>query len=962
MADVASRLAAALADRYRLERELGTGGMATVYLAEDLKHRRHVAIKVLRSELADALGPERFLREIEISAKLDHPHILPLYDSGEADGFLYYVMPFVEGESLRDRLAREKQLPVDEAIQIALEVADALSYAHSRAVVHRDIKPANILLAGGHARVADFGIARAISEAGGDRLTASGLAIGTPAYMSPEQAAGSTDLDGRSDLYSLACVLYEMLAGQPPFTGATAESVVHQHLTAESPPITTVRPAVPARVSDILQRALSKTPADRFSPAAQFAEALRPAMTSATHDRAGEVVPPRAPPRMRWRPVAAGVLVAAVLLLGGWLAARTLGLGRSDTLIGTGAMAQRERVIIADFENRTSDSVVGATVTELMRVGLSRSTAVSLVDPLQVVRILEFMRRDPADGLPPEVALEAAEREGIGAVVTGEVSQLGTGYALAGRIVSAATGEVLVAQQVAANGPDELVGAVDQLSSRLRERIGESLASIRRNEPLDRVTTPSMAALRLYSQGMRAWSQGDIARAVDLMEEAIAADTTFAMAYRKLAVILSNQFERRSQQIEAATQAYRYRDRLTDRERYTVIAAYHTLVTGNRDQVIAAYRNVLDLHPDDHLALNNLGVVYSQMRDYERAAEYYSRGLRTDSTNRLLYSNLASTLGQQRKWDSAAAVIEHFERRFSGNPQLIISKIINAALRKAYDEARQLGDSLVEAERGRVFWEATAHEWMATLSAMRGQMGEARRQWREAMDVTAARGLRGQYLFRSARRAIIESLIEGDPTVGRRVLDDAVRRFPLASLSPLDRPYAHLALARASVGDLERARTLLAEYEQTADADHSEQTEVWKHAARGVAALAEQRVGDAIEQFWLFDEGIGCSTCSYAWLARAYDQAGRTDSAAVLMEQFVNTPSSAVWYDAAHLAHGYQRLARHYEERGNAEKAAEYYSRFIDLWQFADPEFQPAVTQAKEALRRLTAEPIAGSR
>ena len=267
-------LTAALADRYRIERELGAGGMATVYLAEDLKHHRKVAVKVLRPELAAVLGPERFLREIDTTAALHHPHILPLYDSGESAGFLYYVMPLAEGESLRDRLDREKQLPLDDALQIAREVADALSYAHAHSVIHRDIKPENILLESGHAVVADFGIAKAVAAAGAETLTATGIAIGTPNYMSPEQAAGEKDIDGRSDLYSLACVLYEMLTGQPPFTGPTAESVVRQHMVEEPRPVSQIRPAVPPVIADVLTRALAKNPADRFSPAAHFAAAL----------------------------------------------------------------------------------------------------------------------------------------------------------------------------------------------------------------------------------------------------------------------------------------------------------------------------------------------------------------------------------------------------------------------------------------------------------------------------------------------------------------------------------------------------------------------------------------------------------------------------------------------------------------------------------------------------------------
>ncbi|HEX9218737.1 MAG TPA: serine/threonine-protein kinase, partial [Gemmatimonadales bacterium] len=216
---------AALADRYTIERELGHGGMATVYLAQDLKHHRKVAIKVLEPELAAALGPERFLREIEIAAGLNHPHILPLYDSGEAATSLYYVMPYVEGETLRDRLKREGQLPLEDAVRITREVADALSYAHSHDVVHRDIKPENILFQAAHAVVSDFGIARAITAAAGASLTATGIAIGTPGYMSPEQGAASARVDERSDIYSLGCVLYEMLAGEPPFTGPSAESI-----------------------------------------------------------------------------------------------------------------------------------------------------------------------------------------------------------------------------------------------------------------------------------------------------------------------------------------------------------------------------------------------------------------------------------------------------------------------------------------------------------------------------------------------------------------------------------------------------------------------------------------------------------------------------------------------------------------------------------------------------------------
>src|SRR5436309_1601311 len=273
--------AEALGSSYRLERPLGEGGMATVHLAQDLKHRRRVAVKVVRPELATGLGTERFQREIEIAAALNHPHILAVHDSGEAAGVLYYVMPYVEGQSLRARLLRDRQLPLEDALHITREVADALDYAHQRGVIHRDIKPENILLQAGHAVVADFGIARVISAVAEGRkrtrstaLTQPGEQIGTPDYMSPEQALGEPELDGRCDQYALACVLYEMLAGRPPFAGTSAEGVLLRHLTVEAPRVTDLAPSVPKPVTAALARALAKAPADRFSGMAAFVEAL----------------------------------------------------------------------------------------------------------------------------------------------------------------------------------------------------------------------------------------------------------------------------------------------------------------------------------------------------------------------------------------------------------------------------------------------------------------------------------------------------------------------------------------------------------------------------------------------------------------------------------------------------------------------------------------------------------------
>jgi len=389
MIEILERLRAALADRYAVERELGEGGMAIVYLAHDIKHDRHVAIKVLRPELAASLGADRFLREIKIAAKLTHPHILPLYDSGEADGLLFYVMPFVEGESLRDLLDREQQLPLEDAVRIAREVAGALSVAHNHGVIHRDIKPENVMLLGGHAVVSDFGIARAFSAAGGDNLTQTGMAVGTPAYMSPEQAAGDPNVDGRSDVYSLGCMLYETLVGQIPFTGPNAQAIMARHTMDAVTPPSIMRQSVPPELEDVILRALEKAPADRFRTAADFAEALV-TLDSGTYSLRRTT---RAMATARRGKVSrsAALAIAAAVLVGLGVVGWRLWPSGSDSALVTGGLDARN-VAVLYFEDRTPDlelEYVADGLTEGLIQRLSR------VPQLQVVSrngVLPFKR------------------------------------------------------------------------------------------------------------------------------------------------------------------------------------------------------------------------------------------------------------------------------------------------------------------------------------------------------------------------------------------------------------------------------------------------------------------------------------------------------------------------------------------------------------------------------------------
>jgi tetratricopeptide (TPR) repeat protein len=369
VAELLQRLRAALADRYTVERPLGAGGMATVYLATDLKQGRKVALKVLRPELAAALGAERFLHEIRITATLQHPNILPLFDSGQADDLLFYVMPWIEGESLQERLIHEKQLPLEDALRITSEVARALEYAHAHEVIHRDVKPANILLSGGQAILADFGIARAVTEAGGEKLTATGLALGTPAYMSPEQAAGGDGLDRRSDIYSLGCVLYEMLAGDPPFTGSSAQAIIARKSAEPAPRLRTVRDTVPPALDGVILRALARVPADRFATAAQFEKALAHAAGGGVtgHSWLGATNVSRALLRHRW-------LVPAVALAG-------VGAGAGWWATGRTPLDSR-RVAVTAFVNQTGDAKLdgfGALASDVITRGLTETDAVEVV-------------------------------------------------------------------------------------------------------------------------------------------------------------------------------------------------------------------------------------------------------------------------------------------------------------------------------------------------------------------------------------------------------------------------------------------------------------------------------------------------------------------------------------------------------------------------------------------------------
>jgi eukaryotic-like serine/threonine-protein kinase len=512
MDELRGRLQSALAGRYDIERELGRGGMATVWLARDLKHPRRVAVKVLRPELAAVLGPERFLQEIEIAARLTHPNILPLFDSGEAADLLYYVMPYVEGESLRDRLERERNLDIPQAIQILGDVAAALGYAHRHGVIHRDIKPENILLGGEQAVVADFGIARAIDAAGAERLTATGLAVGTPAYMSPEQAGADRSLDARTDIYSLGCVAYEMLGGVPPFLGPSAQAVMARHAADPAPALRTLRPTVPEGVERAIERALAKVPADRFATVEDFAAACAGASTAeaiaAERRRVG---------RLRRRPVAllAGLLsilalVAAVAWWQGWRPwAATI-----------------RRFAILPFENPTAD-----TAHQYFLEGLHDA----LISDVAGAGLGVIARTSVAQYRHTDKPVRVIARElGVDAVVETSLLRTADSVRMLTSLVDGHTEQVLWTHDYEVS-----LGEVPALSRAVAQGIAGAIRPASRGAPSPvRVTrTVDPQAYDLYLQGesyLHRPSRRELEMSREYFEHAIARDSTYAPAWAGL--------------------------------------------------------------------------------------------------------------------------------------------------------------------------------------------------------------------------------------------------------------------------------------------------------------------------------------------------------------------------------------------------------------------------------------------
>ncbi|HXV85267.1 MAG TPA: tetratricopeptide repeat protein, partial [Gemmatimonadales bacterium] len=531
----------------------------------------------------------------------------------------------------------------------------------------------------------------------------------------------------------------------------------------------------------------------------------------------------------------------------------------------------------------------------------------------------------------------------------------GAGYALTAQMISA-SGATLTAQTAAAADAGALFAAVEDLSRRIRERFGESLRTIRRTPPLDRVTTGSLAALRLYTQALAAENAGDDDRAVALLEEAIAADTAFAMAYRKLGVMLGNNFEQRQRATEALTKAYQHRDRLTDREGAYATAMYFTRVTGERERGIAAYRTLLERYPDDGIALNNTGVLFGQLNDYPAAAEYYARALAQDSSVALYYSNLAFAAAIQGRFDEAHAVMERLEARYPGNPRVLESRINSAFSRGLYDSSLVYAQQLREQQRGNLAYLADVSQRFADVAMIQGRLSQARPRFSEAQQARGQRGAPGQRLEAAIAWAGADLRLSGDGARALREVVAAVRETPVEQLPPLDRPYWLLTWVHAAAGDPSGARRWADAFRRSGVAEVGRDLQRDVDEADGIARLAEGRTEEALailRRTAMIDQ---CRQCGQVLLAWAHDVVQNPDSSLAHWQAYADVPVHFPFLARSELPIAYRRLGELYEAKGDRDRALRYYGDLVDLWNEADPQLQPVVTEVKQRMARLVGE------
>ena len=1049
--DLRSQLQASLGTAFAIERELGGGGMSRVFVAQEARLSRKVVIKVLNPELVQGLNAQRFEREILLAASLQQANIVPVLAAGEVDGLPWFTMPYVEGESLRSRLDGNG-LPIGDVLAILRDVTKALAYAHARGIVHRDIKPDNVLLSGGTAVVTDFGIAKALSAsrtAGtGGTLTQMGTAIGTPAYMAPEQVAGDPNLDHRVDLYALGCMAQELLTGKAPFADRTPQKMLAAHLSEAASPVRSLRPDCPVQLAKLVERLLQKDPADRPATAADVLHALdsvgtmsapttalgqpgalprvlglyalataavailakaavvgiglpdwvfpgavlvmllglpailatayvkrvaRHAVTATPTLTPGGSMVPKAPsgtiatialkahPHVSFRRTARGGMYAMgtfVVLVTLFMTLRALGIGPWGSLLASGSLAEDSRVVLADFSAAPEDSSLAPIVSEAVRAALSQSTAIRVMEAGEISTLLEQMQRPRTARLDGPTAREVATRAGASAVLGGRLARVGTGYAVSLELVSTADQVSLASYQGTADGVKDLLAVVDELARKLRGKVGESLKRVQRSVPLQQATTGSLEALRKYTEATQANDvDQDYDRAIRLLREAVAIDSTFALGWRKMAAALINARAPGSAVDSALERAARYADRLPEVEKQLVRGSYYERhrTLGDRGKALAAYQAAYAADSLNKIATNQLILIYTARRQNDSAMRYARRefALEPNVMNATRIVGVNITLG---RLDEAAAMTDSIVQatpEAAGAFAVLGSRFGIYLARGQRDSAALVAEAM--SRQPAIPVQVTGLQGLAGLAATEGRLTQARGLNAQVNALLAERGVP---VFDGQVEATSDILFLGRPAQGAQRIEAIVAGRQWTAADPKDRPYFWAATMLARAGKPERARQLLARYraeDPTGAAAAPNQRQIV--VVDGEIALAEGKAAEAVQQFRagdLREDGapIQCDACTHFNLARAFDAAGQPDSAVSYFERYLAIPAPRR-QDWISLAAVEKRLGELYDSRNERQKAITHYAAFVDQWKDADADLQPVVATVKRRLNEL---------
>ena len=1048
MSELQTELQAALGSAYTLERELGGGGMSRTFVATERALNRRVVVKVLAPELLAGISVERFKREVLLAAALQHPHVVPVLSTGDANGLPWFTMPYVEGDSLRQRLSRGP-LSLGEITAILRDVARALEFAHAHGVVHRDIKPDNVLLAGSSATVTDFGIAKALTAArtmapGGATLTVAGTAIGTPAYMAPEQAAGDQALDHRADLYAFAAMAYELLAGRPPFVADSQARLIAAHFSETPRDVRELRPDTPPALADVIMRCLAKEAVDRPAGASELVrvldsvsstgggvvpEALRgpqmrlgralavwggatalvgvtawaatrtiglpdwafpgaigvmlaglPAVlgtwyvqrtshrvlvSTPTLTPGGSIVPQgtlatiavKAAPHVSWRRTWMGGAIAAgsfATFIVAFMVLRALGIGPMGSLRGAGAFGDRETLVVADFRPPNGDSTLGATVAEAIRTDLAQSKNLSVMTRAALREALRLMGRSEAQAVEFDAAREIATREGAKAVLDGAIDKLGPSYVVSARLVASLDGSELATFRETAKDDAELIAALGRLSHDVRQKVGESLRDIRQAQSLERVTTSSLPALRKYVEASDVLSSlGDAERGQGLLREAVALDSTFAMAWRRLASSWVGSGRGREEQLRAIMNAYAHRDRLSENERLLTEGSYWTYGPDpDVNRAIAAYEALVARDSSNQAALNNVSTLYGRVGDTKKGIATLERATRVPRPFGGAFTNLVQAYVSIGDTTGARRTQQEFKRRLPSNATHWAGEAAIAAAKGELDSASAIAERAYRDARSGAQRDQSSY-YAGTIAFTRGKPMEGLR-WLALGNQAALQGggPKTPELMAGLDSTFVTALFHEDRKRARVLYDRAIARIPLESLDPSERPWDYIGEVAMHLGDASMARAALAGARRdSAAAGHPAGRDAW---FRALIARTEGRYKDAIAEFQQSRRAYYRSEryTNYV-IGDAFDLDGQADSALVYYERFAEHPLSDLETESNIIAGTFKRIGELYDAKGDTAKAEHYYQRFVDLWKDAEPELQPKVRKARERIAEL---------